>query len=320
LRLERETPSTSDCVIVYTDGSYHAEQQSGPIQTKVADGKLAQAQFDQVSQFAGPDGLGAIQQHQIPPIIVSQAMDLLLVNLPSDRGVRNLRFADADARKPFKKTLDPLLSWWKAVQHHSSWNKDVKPNSCLPNGMAPKRNDVAAAEKPLAKERLLEFGNSAARSTSARNECLFVNQDGHFHFESVVQRPGGHDSSVQSISANLDPEQLANLRTILSSPGLTAAHHIADIPYGKASYEVEILQVRIARAQQAQYLRYVTQFAISSTYSSSPVNLPTSITESGASVLSPLRHWIKETVKSYKATASSAFGSERCDTTGPKPD
>jgi hypothetical protein len=133
--VDKLTGTTHVCVLVYPDGKYHLEKgfqsnESTTMDTHVYLDQLPDASLKQLeTTLDSPDfqGISAPELHSNAP----PDLDQLAVAVPREHAIQSMRFDTASQRKPYEKSVKPLLDWIKDVQKRKTpVAKDEHSNNC----------------------------------------------------------------------------------------------------------------------------------------------------------------------------------------------
>jgi hypothetical protein len=131
LHLETMDFVNQQCVLLQRDGHFHLEEEKGR-HTKVFEGLLPEDKMRELQQMINDDQLSELTQEQI----VSPPGDILLDELHVDvfRGDhwQTLFFMDVASRKPFDRSISPLVRWLAALhkEPHRELTEDEGKNDC----------------------------------------------------------------------------------------------------------------------------------------------------------------------------------------------
>ena len=108
------------CVLVYPDGKYRLEKSAQSLgdrapEVRVYLDQLPDASLKQMQAALDDPAFQDIETPERHGGII-QDMDILSVTVPRVNALQNLSFETASQRKPYEKTLKPLINWMKDVE------------------------------------------------------------------------------------------------------------------------------------------------------------------------------------------------------------
>jgi hypothetical protein len=134
MRLERIREGLDVCVLVRGDGQYHLERHLSE-KSKILEGNLDADEMHQVIHIVSDDQFFFLQQNQIPESMLRSKFDevRLAVLRPRNRW-QGLEFPDPVSREPYRKSLDPLLSWLEKLEKRKGQElpEDSGRTNCTP--------------------------------------------------------------------------------------------------------------------------------------------------------------------------------------------
>jgi len=110
----------NDCILVYPDGKYRLERSSqsfgDPSQdARIYLGRLSDASMKQLQAVLEDPSFQEIRTSE-PQGGIVRDLDMLLINVPREHAIQNIFFQTANQRRPYEKTLKPLMDWMKDVE------------------------------------------------------------------------------------------------------------------------------------------------------------------------------------------------------------
>jgi hypothetical protein len=135
--LDPYTGMTHVCVLVYPNGKYRLEKifqslQGGSPESRVYLDQLPDASLKQLQAALEDADFNAMKTPERHGGIIRN-METLMITIPREHTVQNLSFETAAQRKPFEKTMKPLLNWMKETQKRkTSEAKGESSNNCAP--------------------------------------------------------------------------------------------------------------------------------------------------------------------------------------------
>jgi hypothetical protein len=128
---------THVCVLVYPDGKYRLERSfqpstGGALDMRVYLDQLPEADLKQLQAALDDHDFQGIHTPERHGGII-QDLDQLTVTVPRERAFQNIDFENAGQRKPYEKSLKPLLNWMKDVQKRKvKVAKEERSDNCQP--------------------------------------------------------------------------------------------------------------------------------------------------------------------------------------------
>jgi VWFA-related protein len=332
LRLERITKGEGVCVLLSRDGHYHFERVLSD-KALVYEGSVSQARLEEIRTVTNRDELSRLTQSEIPLHLYSARWDEVDLRIARGTGWQQLRFPDAESRKAFRQSLDPLLKWFYSLptENRTEMNEEEGKNNCLPprseeaklatrKGAA--RSTVAKAPPFLPDSYLLRIVFDQLSPGVAKRTCAIVYPNGFYHLEKshekhdyegvyrpdiVTQGLGGR-IEADVFEQFLDSTATAELRKVLDDPALIASRH-STLPAGVRYNAAEITMLFIPRSGMVQQLAFTNYFGGNNGPTAYGTTPRTQHTDSAANLISPLQKWMKSNIESRKAARmKEAFG------------
>jgi hypothetical protein len=132
MRLERVREGFDVCVLVRGDGQYHLERHLLE-KSKIFEGNLGDDELHRVIRIVSDDQMFFLRQDQIAESMLGSKFDdvSLAVLRPLNRW-QILGFPDPASRDPYRKSLDPLLTWLDKLEKRKGQelSEDSGRNNC----------------------------------------------------------------------------------------------------------------------------------------------------------------------------------------------
>lgn len=296
MRMERLQQGEDVCVLMSQSGNYRLERRY-PSTTRVFLGSLSPAELQQLRATLNSDSLQKLSQSQVPRPLVSDTLDLVLIDIFRPAGVQNLAFNTPESRKPFRTSVDPLLRWLHDAQKQQHVQlTEASASHCMPPKVSVA--DVTATEAPLHANSLpflMMMHTQHVNAGFVENRCLIVYSDGRYHREKSAQR---FESAVkiQTFEGTLRNGQLTELESLLSSETIKALQHrnLPNSPFGEA----EITTLVIPRGDSVQQLAFSNSFGFAGN-PKSPGGMSDNrgLVDHEERLIQPLQHWLKENIE-----------------------
>ena len=273
--------------------------------TRVQEGPLNEASVAQMDSL-----LPAVRE--IDPAMIHNKqqiteLDMVVVNVLTQRGVKNLQFADSDTRKPFRPAMDPLLKWLGGVpKSHLANVPDTKKNNCMPEGpdseptaKPPAMN--ARSAQLVAQHLLLRANIFSTDEGVATSRCFAVAPDGQYRYETQITSNAGMRSVDKVFAGTVEENELEELRKILDSERLRSSTHNPDPPNGVRAQSSEVEDFLIPREDHLQQLRFFSSSGLGS-YATGEGKIITA-TDTDKKVEAPVRSWLKDRIERRKGAS-----------------
>lgn len=276
LRLLHENLNGTSCVLLQTSGAFHYENGDRD-NTRVYEGEVPESQLRDVTKNLR--ALSDLSQRDIQEPLIVERHDLLQIEIYRTADVKLLRFDSAESQEPYRRSLRPLVQWMDGLRKlpHREFSEDAGKKNCLPpKQLALRIRTEAAAEEPnlskpgngnLATNMSAAGGGSPAQglplmrfsmlvrdSSGARQQCALVVNNGDYRFEQTSQKNGSKKLQIQIARGQIEPNQLADLRTLLNATALAEMHHRK--PPGGMALNImgAVIELSIARNSGMQEL------------------------------------------------------------------
>lgn len=300
LRVQRVERYSSACAVVYPGDKVHYEQGLG-----VYEGTLSGQAAEQVQLLVPP--LEQIDPSAIAHHTRLEDVDMVIVNVPTARGVRNLQFSDSAVRKPFKTAMDPTLKWLGSLSHqHLAEVKGAKPGACMPQdsvepGSAKTPPALSAAMgRSMGEHMLLRAYFFGADESLLHERCMLVLPGGEYRYEtSSIAEDNKRNTKVYA--ATLTPEELSTLKQILDEPQIKDAEHTAEPPNGLPARDVESIELTIPRPDRLQTLKLFNVTGVASQFVNTKVT-----TDLDEHAMRPLRAFLHNSIEKRKGVTPIA--------------
>jgi len=309
-RLERLQLGADVCALVSQTGEYRLER-FFRARTDVFVGSLPASELQTLEQLLGSDELRQLSQQQIPRPLVSSTFDRFTIAIFGPQGTQNLLFSAPESRKPFRKSLDPIMHWLDNLQKapHNKLSAD-SASHCMP-GQFP--SDAPASIPADAKDKGTQASSESAQQLPSAGYIVKMLSDqvyrGEVNRSCVIVLPSGRyktEKSSQSFNGkrkgyvfegSVGAAELQELRSVLDAPELV---HLQS---QKASSDTrfregEFISFSIPRQGTVQRLALLSYFNVRSrpTDPGGMTNMRYEV-EQNAKIFQPLRQWLKRNVE-----------------------
>lgn len=325
LRLEQVTEGENVCVLLRRDGHYHFEHTLSD-RARVYEGSISQTSLKEIQTVVNNDELLRLTQSKIPLHLYSVSWDELDLRVARATGWQQLRFPDAESRKAFRQSLDPLLKWLHALptENRIEMTEEEGKNNCLPSRSEkpkfatrerPARSTPVKAPPSLPDSYMLRIVFDQLSPGEAKRTCAIVYPNGFYHLEKsrekhsssgvyqpdIVNQAVGGKIKADVFEQFLDSAATAELRELLDNPTLVASRH-STLPAGLHYTDAEITMLFIRREGLIQQLAFTNYFGgddVRDPIGGSRGNIQH--IDSAANLISPLQKWMKSNIESRKA-------------------
>jgi VWFA-related protein len=325
LRLEQVTEGENVCVLLRRDGHYHFEHTLSD-RARVYEGSISQASLKEIQTVVNNDELLRLTQSKIPLHLYSVSWDELDLRVARATGWQQLRFPDAESRKAFRQSLDPLVKWLHALptENRIEMTEEEGKNNCLPSRSEkpkfatrerPARSTPVKAPLSLPDSYMLRIVFDQLSPGEAKRTCAIVYPNGFYHLEKsrekhsssgvyqpdIVNQAVGGKIKADVFEQFLDSAATAELRELLDNPTLIASRH-STLPAGLHYTDAEITMLFIRREGMIQQLAFTNYFGgddVRDPIGGSRGNIQH--IDSAANLISPLQKWMKSNLESRKA-------------------
>ena len=321
LRLEQITEGENVCVLLRRDGHYHFERTLSD-KALVYEGSISRASLKEIQAVVNNDALLRLTQSKIPLHLYSVSWDELDLRIARVAGWQQLRFPDAEARKAFQQSLDPLLKWFHGLptENRTEISEEEGKNNCLPPRsekakLRERRARPIAANASLPDSYMLRFVFDQLSPGDTKRTCAVVYPNGFYHLEKsrekhtfegvylpdIVNQAVGGKIKADVYEQFLDSAATAELRQLLDSPTLIASRH-STLPVGVRYSDADITMVFIPREGMVQQLAFTNYFGGDD--ARDPIagrGGNVQHIDSAANLISPLQKWMKSNIESRKA-------------------
>src|SRR5512146_3115238 len=227
------------CILVRPDASYHLERSQNHRQVVYA-GLLSADEFKTLKSLLDDNDFEQITRSEVANKLVVTDPDPFQIRVPRKGFYQELTFVDADSRRPFRKSVDPLIAWFSKMKKDKRSIPSMEAvNGCMPEPAAEdsksaalesSRAGAAASSTPreqsLTQQRnmqgfdfLVRFVVDGFSNGTAKRVCVAVFSDGSYRMERSSQRVlEGKDVDV--FKGELTQPQTAELKRLLGSPDL----------------------------------------------------------------------------------------------------
>ncbi|MBZ5665255.1 MAG: VWA domain-containing protein [Acidobacteriia bacterium] len=315
------------------DGYYHFERILSD-KALVYEGSVSQASLEEIQTVVNNDELLRLTQSKIPLHLYSVSWDELDLRIARVTGWQKLRFPDAESRKAFGQSLDPLLKWFQALptKNRTEMTAEEGKNNCLPprseeaklkTRERPARSTPVKGPPSLPDSYMLRIVLDQISPGVAKRTCAIVYPNGFYHLEKsrekhysegvyqpdIVNQGAGGKIKADVFEQFLDSTATAALRKLLDTPTLIASRH-STLPAGLYYTDADITMVFIPREGMVQQLAFTNYFGGDDVRTAIGARSGrTQHIDSAANLISPLQKWMKSNIESRKAARlKEAFG------------
>ncbi|MGE5111504.1 MAG: hypothetical protein ACM3JB_11640 [Acidobacteriaceae bacterium] len=326
------------CILVRPDASYHLERSQNHRQVVYA-GLLSADEFTGLKSLLDDSDFEQITRTEVINKLVVTDPDPFQIRVPRKGFYQELTFVDADSRRPFRKSVDPLIAWFSKMKKDKRSIPSMEAvNGCMPEPAAespkiaalqPSRSEKAGdfppGEQPSTErppgvqgfEFLVRFVVDGFSNGTAKRVCVAVFADGSYRMERSSQRVlEGKDVDV--FKGELTQPQTAELKRLLGLPDLVNVVH-RNTPSGVAVSEGEIVSVQIPRDKYVQNLIYTDYFGASDRWSDRNVQPGSSSIDAEFHVVKPVREWIRANIEKQKGKAEKEERPNGCSSMEEEP-
>ena len=263
-RIAHETSEGYSCVLLRTNGAFHAEANSGET-TKVIEGRLGPDKLQTVEQNLRDPMLASLTQTQIEEPLIRSPEDRLEVSVVRNREWQDLYFQSTESQRPFEPALRPLVRWMDDLHKlpHKKLSEDAGKNNCqAAKSLALKKRIFApATSSQMTAESgpsnsvsaLLHLYSFSLKGGGAHQQCVLIAKNGQYRFEDRTQKAVGKPVKTQILDGEISSADLEELRRLLDTPGLAKLHH-HEPPGGIIPVMGDVLDLTISRITGDQKL------------------------------------------------------------------
>ncbi len=327
LRMVQVQYGEAVCTLVHEDGNYRVEKVFRA-KTMVATGAMDTARLQELRQIFSDTNLRKVSQEDIHNPLLSDTFDQVQLGIWRDRRWQNLVFASRESRKPYRKSLDPLLKWFHEIQRLGSSPDPVdKPNNCMPD------NEVVQSQKtqpavappaiPHAAAFIFRYRSREFFRGQVSEACTIVLPDGTYQWQEGHQVLNGKRRD-RIAAGQIDKEAIQELKELLNSPDLKNAVSIETETWGRPTQDTIGTSLWMERAQDIMGISLwieredrIQNLVFHNIFNTmghpkeiaGMNNLGYGVTSQ--KVLEPLKHWMKQyTNKSAHGTKTDGVGND----------
>jgi len=304
-RLERGQLSEDACALINRNGQYRFERRF-PNKTDVFLGALTPEQLQSFEEMLNQESLVRLSPGDIPNPLITDSLDLFLLDVFRAEGLQHLSFKDASSRKPFRNSLGQIVSWFDQLRKlpHTQI-AEANASRCMP--AVPDLQSGGSQLKlvaPPGAAYLLTWSKNHFGGRGGERSCIIVYADGRYRLEKSNQR-FQESMTTRAFEATLGSAQVAELQKILDSSELANLRH--DFDQARPASEVEITRLVIPRATTIQRLSFGSYFNVlgNSRKVGGISNLQYGV-DQDRNLIRPLQQWLEETIESNKLPVTNA--------------
>jgi hypothetical protein len=327
VRMERFYDHEDVCILVNTEGNYHLERVFSN-KSEVYVGSLDAATVADLTAKLDAEQLRGLSQQAIRTALFSDTLDHFWIAVSRDGTLQSLNFPNVESRKPYRKSLDPLLNWLGILERSRKNGTQLAtpPGRCvpptLPMPIQSENSDpvTAAATTSPPKQR---FASQDFLFRIVRNH---FNPGGHVSRTCVIVRSDGRyrlEKSKQSIlesrqskvyQGSVSPATLQELEKRLNAPELTRKRQepVSDSAW---SMEADSINVFIPRPDGVQQLLFRQYFNVHGrpTEVGGMSNMQYRV-DQDAKVIEPIEDWVKRNIEETKNDSVKDAVPSECQT------
>ncbi len=298
-RIERGQQSEDVCALINRNGEYRFERRF-PNKTDVFMGALSPEQLHNFEEMLNQQSLVRLSPRDIPNRLITDSLDLFLLDVFRAEGLQHLSFRDASSRKPFRDSLSQIVAWFGQLgKLPHTQIAEANASRCMP--AVPDLQSGGAQlklEAPPGKAYLLTWSKDHFAARLAERSCIIVYADGRYRMEKSSQRFLG-SMTTNAFEATLSSAQITDLQKILDSTELANLRHNLD--QTRPASEVEVTRLVIPRATTIQRLSFGSYFNVlgNSRKVGGISNLQYGV-DQDRNLIRPLQQWLEKTIESNK--------------------
>ncbi len=319
VRMERQTRDEDVCILVRRDGQFHLERIAlGVDRSRVFEGAFPSSVISELEQMLDADELQQLSQSNIKMALVGEELDHVLLAIRRSNGWQSLNFPTGASRKPFRKSLEPLVKWLERNEQQPHPLPNAVPARCMPPQETP-QTTTASASGANDVQRSPQAGSSASPGSSylmrivkdhylpndltfgsrVERTCVIVYQTGQYRMEKSKQE---FNSAMKTevFRDSVSDTTLRQLRQILDGPELSQLHQ-KTAAAGMTIREGEVTNLAIPRSNDTQVLSFASFFGAHLQEKGMRDNTHLSVDDSQA--IKPLNKWIKANIEERKLQA-----------------
>ena len=295
-RIEHGQQSEDACALVSRNGKYRFERRF-PRKTDVFVGTLSQEQLHSLEEMLNHQSLVGLSSKNIPNQLITDSLDLFMLDVFRNEGLQHLSFIDSGSRKPFQDSLRPIMSWFEQLRKlpHTQM-AEANASRCMPaipdfQNSGSQLKLVAPADMAY----LLTWSRHFFHAGLTEQSCIIVYTDGRYRMEKSNQHYPG-SPTTRAFEAKLSSAQVVDLQSILRSPELANLHH--DFDQTRPASEIEITSLVIPRATTIQRLSFGSYFNVlgNSRQVGGISNLQYRV-DQDRNLIRPLDQWLEKTIQ-----------------------
>jgi hypothetical protein len=304
-RIEHGQQSEDACALVNRSGQYRFERRF-PRKTDVFVGTLSQEQLRSFEEMLNQQSLVGLSSKNIPNELITDSLDLFMLDVFRNEGLQHLSFIDSGSRKPFQDSLRPIISWFEQLRKLPHMQiAEANSSRCMP--AIPDLQNSGSQLKlvaPADMAYLLTWSRRSFHAGLTEQSCIIVYTDGRYRMEKSNQHYPG-SPTTRAFEAKLSSAQVVDLQSILRSPELANLHH--DFDQTRPASEIEITSLVIPRATTIQRLSFGSYFNVlgNSRQVGGITNLQYRV-DQDRNLIRPLDQWLEKTIQNNNSALTDA--------------
>lgn len=315
VRMERQTRAENVCMLLQKDGHYHLERIITG-RPRVFAGTLPSSSVSEIDPLLNSDQITNLKQGQIEMTLVGEDLDQVMIAISRPTGWQSLSFPTGKSRKPFKTSIDPILTWLDRNKQQQNPIVGAPTNRCMPpqTAQAGAGDAKPNAANPYVMRIVVDHyeptrlgGQSASmNSTTAMNSssdfkvtrlCTVVYESGRYRLEKSIQEFGS-PLRPEIYRDTLDKAQLDELRKLLDNPKLVVLPNSA--APAVFAREGELISLAIPREKGVQAVSFASFFGARTQEAGMKDNTSLAVS-ANVELTHPIRKWIKQNVEDRKS-------------------
>ena len=286
LRLERMRLDGNVCVLVRSDGQYHLERSDWE-HTDVFEGDLPEQDLHNLEHWVGENELFDLTQERIVAPLFPGPKDQFALGVNRPGHWQNLLFPSPSTWRPFTQSVVPLALWFETLQktrHRIKLREEEGRTNCKPSNRPRLSTRSSAPSQQTVASFAFMMQTTAFKGKDGEKTCAIVYPDGRFHRETKSQHFGSDQVATSVYEGSVKTEGMRELKGILTSPDLQNRKE-QHLPEGLFMNDGEIVGLILPQAGKARTVFFWK-------YGPVPGVVGSRGSESGMSVLQPLREWL----------------------------
>lgn len=307
------------CILVRPDASYHLERTENQKQVVYA-GLLSADELKELRSLLDENEFAAIKTTDVKNPLIMSSFDQFGITVPRKDTYQRLSFTNEGSRKPFRKSLNPILSWFNKIKvDKRSIHSTELLNGCFPDPAtnAPSKTLNATSSDTASRTPGFDFLVHVAIDHFVNDRltrtCVGIFPTGTYRVEDTSQSISG-PMHVKVYEGTLTVEQVSTLRNLLDAPDLASTVH-RNIPQGVAMKEGTATRVEIPRSDYVQNLIFYDYVQISTGSLAVSLQSGSKSTDQAEQVIQPLREWIRNNVEEHRGRPIKDAAANGCSAT-----